>query len=297
MRKNIITSIIVIMIMSGLSGCGGKKDESPNLEQFLPKQLTDGGFIRSSDVRTFAGTSLWEYIDGQAELYYLYNFINVATTNYKRDEMEFEVDIYCFASSDDSYGLYSMLRNPEDDLLGIGAEGFLSPGRLVFTRGDYLVKLTGFDESDESMTAIVELGRTFEKMLSGKTDKPAAFGLFPAEDVVPKTDRYYADSFLGQKFLANVYSRRYVKEVDSLTLFVTADEMGDKFAKWSELADRIGRKEAAPIELPFDQGFSFIYEDPFYGQVIVGLKNQKLVGIVNFSAKMTDYLTLWLETL
>lgn len=297
MLKNCITTIIVILVILGLTGCGGNKETSPDLEQYLPAQLSNGTFIRASDVRTFVGNSLWEYIDGQAELYYQYNFVNVATTNYKKNEMEFEVDIYCFTSSDDSYGLYSMLRNPEDDLLSIGVEGFLSPGRLVFTRGEYMVKLTGFDESEESMAAIVGLGRTFENMIPGKIEKPAAFGLFPAEDVVAKTDRYYADSFLGQKFLANVYSLQYFKDGDSLTLFITADEMGDKFAQWSELADRIGRKEAPPKGLSFDQEFAFIYEDPFYGQVIVGLKNQKLVGIVNFSAKMTDYLTLWLESM
>ncbi|PKK83926.1 MAG: hypothetical protein CVT49_05740 [candidate division Zixibacteria bacterium HGW-Zixibacteria-1] len=298
MKKNIHFSLIIILAALIQLGCGGDtKDESTALQQYLPAQFTEAGFIRASEVRAFPGNSLWEYIDGQAELYYLYNFVDVATTIYKKDEMEFEIDIYHFGSPDDSYGLYSMIRNPADDIIGIGVEGFLSPGRLVFTKGEYLVKLTGFDETDESMTAIVGLGRIFEKELVGKTEKPAAFGLFPAEDFVAKTDRYYADSYLGQKFLTRIYSREYIKEGDSLTLFITADEMGDKYAKWLELADRIGRKAASPNSLPFDQNFTFVYEDPFYGQVIVGLKSQKLVGIVNFSDKMKDYLTLWLESL
>jgi len=290
----IISAFLIILT----AGCGDDaKEAASDMQKLLPAELAETGFIRTAEVRTFSGNALWEYINGQAELYHQYNFVDVVTANYKKGEIEFEVDIYRFETPDDSYGLYSMFRNPQDDVLDLGVEAFVSPGRLILTKGAYLLKLTGFDESIESNIAMVELAETFEKMLTGKAQKPAAFGQFPAEEVIAKSDKYFAESFLGQKFLTNVYSRDYFVMGDSLKLFLTGDEMGEKYAKWLEIADKTGRKNTAPDGLTFDENYSFIYEDPFHGKIILGLKNKKLVGLVNYSGKLTEYLYQWLETL
>lgn len=298
MNKKYLITFLAVLTAFMMMGCGGEKEESGReLSRLLPARLAETGFTRASEIRTFVGNSLWEYIDGQAELYYQYDFVDVATSNYTRDDIEFEVDIYRFATADGSYGIYSMFRNPADNVIQIGVEGFISPGWLVFVKDVYLVKLTGFDESEESNTAIVDLAETFEGMLTGKVEKPAAFGQFPPDNIINKSDKYYAESFLGQKFLTRVFCRDYLSGDDTLTLFITRDEMADKYAQWLEMAEKTGRKSAPPQGLLFDSEYSFIYDDPFHDQIIVGLKNQKLAGIVHFSGKLNEYLNLWLETL
>ena len=293
--SSIVFWVLLIMIVGG---CGGEKETpAEGLQNYLPAQLGEAGFIRVSEVRTFAGSALWEYINGQAELYHQYNFVDVATTNYKAGDIEFETDIYRFSTPDDSYGLYSMFRNPEDDIIDMGVEGFVSPGRIMFTKGVYLVKVTGFDESEDSNRLMVELAEVFDNSLSGKETKPAAFDRFPADEIVAATDKYYAQSFMGQKFLNRVYAKGYVTVNDTITLFMTVDSLGDKYAQWQTLADNTGRKEDAPAEMSFDENYYFIYNDPFHGKIIVGLKSKMLVGLVNFSERSKYYLIAWLETL
>jgi hypothetical protein len=72
----------------------------------------------------FVGDSLWEYINGGAELYHTYEFVDVATAYYLQDSTEIVVDIYRFATPDDAYGMYTQLRPGGPGTMNYGIEGF-----------------------------------------------------------------------------------------------------------------------------------------------------------------------------
>jgi hypothetical protein len=278
--------------------CGGEKNEGiASFETFLPPQMTGLDMTRVSDIQTYDDKSLWEYINGGAEMYLLYNFKAVATADYQKADVEIITDIYQFDSPVDAYGLYSMFRFPDVEVIRLGVEGFLAPPMLSFVKGEYLVRLTGYPESSETDLAVINLAGEIVKLIPGSTEPPAPFSSFPAGETVALTDRYYAESFLGHKFLIEVFCRDYLLEGDSLTLFISEDQTGEKYILWSELAERIHKRNNVTADLPFDDDRSFVFDDSFHGNVIAGLYKGKLAGMTNYSKKHESFLANWLNTL
>jgi len=291
--------IIVGLLLIFAAGCGKKETKSKpgDLTAYLPKEFPSIEMQRNPVVDTYEGQKLWEYIDGGAELYHLYNFKQVAATYYSGNGVEIGTDIYQFDTPVDAYGLYTMFRSPDVEVINMGVEGFLAPGMLNFVKGEYVVRLTGDDETVEVSNAITNLAEEINKILPGTTSKPGMFSIFPPEDRVALTDKYYADSFLGRKFLTQVYTQDYLIEGDSLTLFITDDKNGEKYLQWDELAKKSGKKESIDGDFSYDLNMAFIYEDNFYGKIIIGLRAGKLAGMVNYSAGREEMLSLWLTTI
>ncbi len=289
---------IVFLSIFQLMACGGEQSKPKiDISTFLPVNFPAIGLKRESEIRIFNDKELWEYIDGGAELYLAYNFDEVATTDYKHENIEIVVDLYRFDSDIDAFGLYSMFRTPDVQIIKLGVEGFTAPASLNYVKGKYLVRLVGYDETPAGSLALVNLAEEINKLLPGTTELPAMFGSFPSDNHIPSTEKYYAESFLGQKALQQVYTRDYFIEGDSLGVFLTNDSSGAKYMEWNDIAEKTGRKKPAPTDLPFDEGHAFIIEDGYYGEIIVGLRNQKLVGIVNYNKKHGEWLTDWLNSL
>lgn len=298
MKTNRIILLVLCISFAFWGGCGNKKgDRDIATAEFLPREFPRIEMVRTSELRTYAGKSLWEYINGGAELYHLYNFREVVTADYKKADIEIVADIYKFASEDDAYGLYSMIRSPDVEVIHLGVEGFIAPARLNFVKGEFLVRLTGFDESLESGLSLINLSEEIDLILPGTKNRPAFFSLFPADSSLTLGDRYYTESFLGHRFLQQIYCQDYLLGGDSVTLFLSEDKTGEKFLQWSELADRTDKKLPAPEELPFDDDLYFIFDDSYYGKILTGLKEGRMVGMIGYNPKQRSYFEQWINSL
>ncbi|MBD3217030.1 MAG: hypothetical protein GF310_02050 [candidate division Zixibacteria bacterium] len=301
--KGGISSILaLIFIFSILFACGGGEEEAaveqPNFEltEFFPESFADTEINRSSEVEVYEGQSLYEYINGGAELYHLYNFEKVATAGYKKGENEIVMDIYQFDTPRNAYGLYSRVRPPAEEVLALGVEGFGGAGSLDFVKGRYVVRLTGFDQSDETQVMIDTMAQRMAATMPGITDKPDGFSLFPFQNMVEGSDVVYADSYLGHSFLTEVFERKYTFAGDTLTLFYTDDASGKTYLLWAE--EVVDRAEDFDLsDLPFDYGKSFVVKHDFYGNILAGLNEGKLLGVINYGRRYMNFVSDWLEQL
>jgi hypothetical protein len=280
-------------------GCGGESESTggANNAEFLPDNIDATGFERSSEVETYVGESLFEYIDGGAEVYHQYGFIEVATAYYTQDQTEIVADIYRFEDSDNAYGLFSSLRPLEPTVVDYGIEGFTSGTTVDFVKGSYLVRLVGYDDSPELSAALLSMAKEFDGLVPGETTPPQMFALFPVDGRVESTLKIQAESFLGQKALTDVYTVDYFADGETVTLFLTNDATGEKYAQWSELA--VKRKTTALTlrSFPYDESKVFMAEDSYYGQIIAGIKGEKLCGIVGYDERRKDLLISWLNSM
>ena len=294
MSKAALTLLVIVTV-----GCGGGEQPTDRFApgNFLPREFADAAVRRSSEIQTFYGDSLWEYINGGAELYHRYNFVEVATVDYKTETIEITVDIYRFDNAVNAYGLYSMIRPQKAGLLSLGVEGFASAGSLQFVKGEYFVNLIGYNESDATNHALAQAAQELNKLIPGTTSRPDAFDLFPEDKALCATDRYLAESFLGIGFLTHVFSQDYLLDADTVTLFLSQDEPSAKLLEWSKHAAESGKLDLAASDFPFDDGKAFITYDAYYGKIIAGLRKGKLVGMVGYSERLRHYLIDWLESL
>jgi Family of unknown function (DUF6599) len=291
-----VAFIIGLMLIS----CGGSEKASSSGEgsgQYLPSKFEKLSMVRDGDAVTYVGETLYEYINGGAELYHLYNFIDVTTATYRNEGTEITVDIYRFDNSPNAYGLYTLMRPEEPNAIKIGIEGFSSPLSMDFVKGEYLVRLTGYEESSETFSGIRILAAELETVIPGTKEYPKIFSKFPEPNKIAYTAKHNVESYLGHGFLSNVYTQDYNLNGETVTLFLTEDSDGVKFVEW-ELVDKtlksVGESLVAEA---FDDYKVFHRAGGFYGDIIAGLKKKKLVGILNYSSNQEQFLIDWLNSI
>ena len=264
--------------------------------RYLPNKIADGTIMRTGEIRTFVGDSLWEYIDGDAEIYHKYDFAEVATSDYKSDNDEFVADIYRFNNPLGAYGLYTVVRPPSPDTTPLGIQGFIDPSMVTFVKGNFVVRLIGFNSTEQVASDLLAIARKVDSLLPGTTSRPAELSLFPTDSLIPASDKVIGESFQGQAFLVNFFTQDYALGADTVTLFLADDSTGEKFQKWMRVVTPL------PIEadnlklLPFDNDHKFA-TDTYYGVVIGGLKGRYLAGIQNYNAAHSDFFIAWLNSL
>ena len=283
----LISSILLV-------GCGG--GDSAENSVFLPKEFADIGAKRVTEPQTFVGESLYEYIDGGAELYHLYNFVDVVTASYDMDGVEIVVDIYQFDTPENAYGLYTLMRPETPYPIKLGVEGFASEPNVDFVKGKYMVRLIGFEIDQMVAHSIQELSLEIVTLIPGTTAYPPVFSKFPAENKIAYTDKIQADSYMGYGFMSMVVTQDYSLGNDTATLFMTDDANGEKFLQFKEMAVIDEGVLKALEDLPFDEGQAVIIATSYYGEVLAGLINGKLYGVVNYSDTYKDMVKNWLAS-
>ncbi len=300
MRQLSILALSMLTLSLLALSCGGGGDK-PTAEVTHAKDLLtenpSEGIAINSEIRVFEGEHLYEHINGGAEIFHLYDFVEVATAYYMRGETEVLADVFMFADADGAYGLYTTLRPDEVDATAIGIEGMGSATSLDFVKGAFVVKLTAYEEAPATTAALNDLSRAIETAIPGSTDVPATFSLLPDTANLPNSEKIFAESYLGESALSDVYCRRYALGTDTVTLFIADDVDGSKLTAWRE---RVGDKQgdaAVLAGLPFTAEASVVVDNAYYGLIFGGAAGTHLVGAVGYDAKHADFVAAWLNAL
>ncbi len=293
--------ILPVLFWTGLvfiltcGGCGGPQGTDV-IEKCLPQELPSVGIVRDGEILHFSGDSLFNYINGAAEMYHKYDFEEVHVGRYAGQGGEITVDIYRFADPDRAFGMYTTLRPAAPDSVGLGVEGFAYGPILVYSKGPYMVNVQTYDDDVFGPRDIEAVAAAVEKNLPGTTKLPDTFDSFPRAGRIPCSERVYADSYLGHVFLTDVYAVDYSFEAGDLTLFITRDEAGEKLAMWEEAAASDGAPAVAP-SAPYDSGPPILLAEQYYGSVVAGLRAGWLAGMVGYREGHEQALAAWLEAL
>lgn len=288
--------LVVVLAACGLTGCGEEKaPEQKKTEVSTPApQVTGwGNPVEASEPQHFDRDSLWQYNDGEAELYLSYGFVELVTSDFKDGDVEMIADRFRFDSPEHAYGLYSMMRPDDPQIAPLGVEGYFTGVTVEFVKGDQVISLTAFEESEATSHALQVLSLHFDSLTEGTTEHPARFALFPADSAVPHSDKIVAVDYLGQAGINDVYTMEYTLNDEPVTLFLADDKAGSKYLAWSKEPQT---HLSVPSGLPFD-GYSFAFPNEYYGTVLVGLRSGYLVGMVGYRDEWAPFMKAWLESL
>jgi len=112
---------------------------SQNITKLLPDNNEIKGWVKSGNSRIFEGERLYEYIDGAAETYHNYGFRQVITQDYKNGNNQIVVDIYEMKDVKNTFGIYSIERDPNTILLILVIKDILK--ELRYTSGKVIITL------------------------------------------------------------------------------------------------------------------------------------------------------------
>jgi hypothetical protein len=167
------------------------------------------GFLVSRDSTVYEPSNLWDVIDGAADLFVAYGFVDLHSAYYRADSVEIRVEVYKHDTPENAFGMYSQERSPENSYVNIGVQGYVEEGLVNFLAGPYYVKLS----SNAQGSALRQSMRTIAMRIAGSLGQPAswpgALALLPVIQRVPHSEQYIAESYLGYKFLQGAYVAQF----------------------------------------------------------------------------------------
>jgi hypothetical protein len=232
--------------------------------QFVP------GWEQSGPKRQYVADNLYEYMDGNAEGYLAYGFVNMHGITCKSGGNTLVIDVSEMSDSDLAYGMFAANRDPNKPLVKMGMAGQVQPRRGSFAKGKYYVEIAAEPDIDQSaaMTAFLT---SIQAKLEGRETTPDALDWFPKEDIV--STRMVPESVLGLRQLKRGYVAKY-KQGQAFVVLETSPESAAEVMK--KLRARFDG--AAPAQIG-DEAFQV--KTPYLDQVCIFRKGRYLGGYAN----------------
>jgi hypothetical protein len=161
MRAVRITALLLLVVGLGLSvGCK-KKAGDP-----FPASGAVAGWTKGDKTLTYDATNLSDYIDGGSVQYVNAGVVGVATSDYKfQGNLEATVDVYTMKSSDGAKTIFDADPAGDSKNVSLGDAARLYGQSVVFRKGQYLVRITGFEATPGASDALLALAHGIDAKL------------------------------------------------------------------------------------------------------------------------------------
>jgi hypothetical protein len=161
-----------------------------DLGQHIPKQVLD--WKASGPDAVYDRKTLYDYMDGGAEVYLAFDFRRVLVRKYADAEgNELVLDIYDMGLAAEAFGIFSCDRQDPEAGIGQGSEYGL--GLLRFWRGRFFVSITVSGNEAKAEAAVLELGKAVAPWLGPDGAPPALLGRLPPDGIKPERTAYFHD--------------------------------------------------------------------------------------------------------
>jgi hypothetical protein len=250
----------------------------------LPAGGCSEGWVMEEKPALFTVDTLFDHINGEAELYFPYGFDTLATARYVKKATSgspFVADVYRMGSLLDAFGIYSNYRKAEAPACDVGADCFRSSSQLFFYQDRYFVRLQATDTPTPEQDVFIACGRAISAKLPPGRNRPAELELLNVQGVAPKTERYISQSVLGYPFFRRGLTADAVVGGERTQVFVVIEDSATAARKaFSEYQASL--KESGTIISSTDSGGrpAIAASDPLYRGVYIEQSGRYLIGAI-----------------
>jgi hypothetical protein len=262
-------------------------------EEFKFPEIT--GWKQSEEIQTFSPKTLFEYINGAADLYLSYEFQELKVAEYL-DEKKASVivEVYRHKTPTHAFGIYSQERLSNANFLDIGAQGYSEKDILNFLAEAYYVKMNSFKTGPNDQEILLNFAKKVVENLGEKGTLPSILSSFPEEGKKKDSEKFINKNFLGYAFLHSAFTADYELSGKKFKLFVI--EGADR----AECKDMIQKylQQTGSSEKNIIEG-RYIIADPYHGEIDLHWKGKNIWGILNVSdpSLRSKYLKLFERSL
>lgn len=192
--------VIMVWIFTVAEIVEGEDKGKMNPEVTIPAEAA--GWKWDGKEMKYDPKSVFEYMNGAAELYLAYGFQNLRVRRFeKSNQPPITLELYDMASSENAYGVFSFER--QDEPVGIGQGSEFGGGLLRFWKGKYFVSIYTDGGGAEVESTIVTIGRTTADLIQEMGSEPKLVSLIPGKGfgLVDRSVRYLKSHILlNQRF-------------------------------------------------------------------------------------------------
>jgi hypothetical protein len=214
----------------------------PQVGQTALVDTTGSGLAPFSPPESFTPGTLYEKINGRADLYLSSGFIALKTQRFAPDPPTgnwMELFIYDMGEPQNAFSVYSMQRRMDAEPADIVPNAYRTANALFLADGKDYLEIIGSEASESLQGAMGELARLFlEPRAAAPVVQAPGSGLFPEEGFQPDTLQLIGANAFGYEELDQIYTATYQVDGHRLTAFVS--QRSDSTAA-SALAERFGQ--------------------------------------------------------
>lgn len=178
------------------------------------------GFKRVMDYPVYVPENLWDFINGAADNYLAYEFVELHVAEYKKGKEVIKLEIYRHADNTMAFGIYSSERSPTFSFMKIGAQGYIVDGAINFFKGNYYVKIRTFSNKAKTLKAAETLAYMTADALMGTTEMPAILLQFPSDGKKANEETFVNSNVLGHNFLNRAFRAFYQEGSDNFSIYI-----------------------------------------------------------------------------
>lgn len=238
------------------------------------------GWTPVGEPHVYGPENLWEEIDGAAETYISCGFQRMEARELESDGIGVTIGIWDMGTPLNAFGLFRLECAAGMDSIPIGtAASIYAPWQALMLKDRYFVKVTPLRGRAPKLWYRKAL-EAVDHALPGSVEMPEVLDLLPREFLLPRTEEYTRESFLGLKELENCVWGRYLDDGHrKYRVFAVAarDDAGLEEA-WGKLAASWSPRSVGGPKV-------LVREIPYEGPVAVAHTGKKIIGIAGLDSE------------
>lgn len=254
---------------------------SLNAQELTLPELS--GFKKETNYPVYTPDNLWDHINGAADNYLAYGFVNLHVAEYKKGKDVIKLEVYRHQDNTLAFGVYSSERSPFFRFINLGSQGYNADGSTNFFKGSYYVKIRTYSKKEKTLQAAQSLAQQVANMLPGESVMPVTITQFPDEGKNINDEVYINESVLGHKFLDKAYRANYEVGPDKFSIFIF-----DKSSP-SEVLETVNAYLQAVKTDPVDEdNGKMAINDGYNGIIFLSWKGNRIVAISGLAKDQSD---------
>ncbi len=158
------------------------------LSDLLPKGINE--WEASGQDHYYYPETLYEYIDGGAELFISYGFDRVISRTYKRSgQPDIMVEIFDMVEPKNAFGVFCHGREKLDDTYGQGSQTY--QGAILFWKDRYYVSIVSDFQTSMTDRAMDAMAHKIDKKIKEEGDLPEITNWLPEEGLAAESVFYF----------------------------------------------------------------------------------------------------------
>ena len=178
-RPLLLLVILLVFVTIGfLISETGLCNEPERASETFPWPTGINGWSLSEGPADYDTKTVFNYMDGAAELFLAYNMRKITVSRYEKAGYPAIVaEIYQMASPEDAYGIFAFERNDPEAGVGQGSE--FGGGLLRFWKGRYFISIYGENTGADIEAAILRFGQQMAAFFKDTGSPPKILDCLP----------------------------------------------------------------------------------------------------------------------
>jgi hypothetical protein len=192
MNKRNVLRALVWGVLCSVFVYGAQLDAA-DVRKILPPQSADSEWRLVGDNYSYLPDTLYNYINGAADLFISYGFVSLTGGEYHHGsdkQGNVTVDIYDMGSTLNAFGVFQSKRDPEIKSLTIGAGAFGTEKYIFFYRGRFYVEIQAYVLSSTTSDVVMKMAQHVDRSIGGDCTPPSELLYLPDDDRVVGSELY-----------------------------------------------------------------------------------------------------------